>query len=140
MELDLLFAGQALIRLVGVSLAAAAGLALLGYVPTVRLAGREAVGEMLSGIGISLLAGIMGAIPVARSISSHDPQQVPIGILASTAVRFIVVLALAAPAALSGWFDRGPMLLWVGISYLVMLAVDSIYAVRLIKAGQHEQT
>ena len=132
--------GNTFVRLVATSLGVATLLALLGYFPTVRLAGRTAVSAMLAGIGISLSAGIIGAIPMSRSIVVREPNKALIGVLASTTVRFLVVLALTASVALAGWFDRRPLLLWVGISYLVMLVVDTLYALSRVQAGRREQT
>ena len=45
------------------------------------------------------------------------------------AVRFAAVLLLALAAALSGWFERGPLLIWVAISYLVALFVETLWLV-----------
>ena len=53
-------------RLVAVGILTAVLVALLGYWPTVRMAGPGAVGAMLVGIAASLLAGLVGAVPVGR--------------------------------------------------------------------------
>ena len=139
MEFELQLAGQTFARLVAVSIGVALMLAAVGYLPTVRIAGRGAVPEMLAGIGISLFAGIVGAVPVARSAAAGDPKQIPIAVLLATAIRFIVVLALTVAAVFSGWFDRAPLVLWVGIAYLVMLLVDTVYAVRIVGTAGQEQ-
>ena len=38
--------------------------------------------------------------------------------------------ALTLAAALSGLFERDPLLIWVAITYLALLVVDTWYAVR----------
>ena len=52
----------------------------------------------------------------------------------------LVVLILALSAALSGWFEQAPLLVWVALSYLVLLVVDTMYAVRIgIPDKPHEE-
>lgn len=103
----------------------------VGYVPTKRLGGPGAVTAMLAGCVISLVASVVGCIPIV--LASRGPKQkMPPAVMLATALRFLVVLILALSAALSGWFERAPLLVWVGISYVVLLVADTIYAVRLI--------
>ena len=118
--------------LVGVASASAAGVACLGYWPTVRFAGEDTVGSMLVGCGVSWLASCIGAIPLARALSERSALTVS-AILASTAIRFVTVLLLVAPLALSGWVDRVVLVLWVAVSYMVLLMVDTAFAVHGIK-------
>ncbi len=57
--------------------------------------------------------------------------------LASTLVRFVTVLALLTPLILSEWFDKTILVLFAAISYLMMLLVDTLLAVRIIqRAGE----
>ncbi len=105
-------------------------IAAVGYFPTMRLGGSSAVTAMLVGCLISLIASVAGAVPVARA-SCGPVQNLPQVALLSTTLRFLVVLMLALAAALSGWFDTAPLLVWVAISYLVLLAADTVYVVRL---------
>lgn len=104
----------------------------LGYIPTVRIAGEEAVLSMIVGCGITWVSSCIGAAPLAMA-ASGDSSQAASSILLSTGLRFLVVLLLVAPLALSGWLDRNVMVFWVGISYLLMLLVDSAFAIRIIK-------
>ncbi len=119
------------LRFVIAGISSAACVAALGYFPTVRLAGREAIGAMLAGIGISLLAGLVGAVPIGLA-SQGDPMKKPQAILLATTIRFIIAAAVTVSVVLSGWFDPVVLGLWVGISYLAMLFVDAICAVRIL--------
>ena len=103
---------------------------LVGYWPTARLGGSGAVSAMFAGCGVSLVGSLLGAIPFtwARRDSARDVSQ---AILLSTALRFLAVILLAVSLALSGWFQRVPLLVWVAISYLVLLMVDTGFAVRV---------
>lgn len=121
------------LRLAAAGLLTALLLAALGYFPTVRLAGGGAAAGMVAGIAVSLTAGLIGAVPVGLA-AIRSPEKTPQAVLLSTTLRFLVVLALAASLILSGWFDRAVVGVWVGISYIAMLAVDTIFAVRLVGA------
>ncbi len=103
---------------------------VLGYIPTVRLAGSATVVSMIAGVVVSLAASWAGALPVALTrnrAASFGPTNV---VMAAMTVRFLVVLALALLIALSGKVDRAIFLIWVGISYMVLLAADTHYALR----------
>jgi hypothetical protein len=60
----------------------------------------------------------------------------PMAILASTVVRFVTALFLVVPLTLSGWVDQTVFVLWVAISYLLMLLVDTGLAVRMLRRTQ----
>jgi len=100
-------------------------LALVGYAPTRTLAGRGAVPAMLAGCIIGLVASTLGGVPI---LLARRQGRVETAVLAGMAVRFATACALALAAALSGWLERGPLLVWVGLSYLVLLVVDTRYA------------
>ncbi len=106
--------------------------AILGYFPTVRLSGPGAVGAMLAGCGASLAASLVGALPIAL-VRVGSPANVTMATTASMALRLLVVLAACLWLALSGWFERGPLLIWVGLSYLFLLIGDTLYAVRVLR-------
>lgn len=87
---------------------------------------------VLAAVGASWLASLAGAVPVALALST-EPKRAVNAALASTAVRFLVVLALAAPLLLGGWFPRTTFVAALAASYLMMLLVDSLVAVRMIR-------
>jgi hypothetical protein len=105
----------------------------VGYLPTRAWVDGVARRAMLAGCAIGLLASWLGAIPVALAAArGSGGQQVVFGAMA---LRLLVVLALVLPAAVSGWFARGPLLVWVAVSYTVLLAVDTRYALVALKEG-----
>jgi hypothetical protein len=130
--------GRSYLRLVAVGILTAVLVALLGYWPTVRMAGPGAVGAMLVGIAASLLAGLVGAVPVGLAAAA-EPGKVPQAVMASTALRFIVVLGAAAAVILSGRFDRVVVAVWIAVSYMIMLVVDTAFAIRVVAAGRRQQ-
>lgn len=124
------------LQTLGLSVAAAA----VGYFPTVRLAGTGAVLSMLAGIMVSLIGSWAGAVPVALSRNKANGLGPGNTVLAAMVVRFFVVLALALSGALSGKVDRAVFLIWVGISYLVLLAADTNFALKAAaESGRKEK-
>ncbi len=119
---------------VGVAALCALLLAGLGVAITIRMSGSEAVGSMLAGCGVSWLASCVGAIPVATALTK-TPSQRSMAILSSTMWRFLTVLILVGPLALSGWLDRTVLVAAVAVSYLVLLLVDTLFAVRMLQRG-----
>lgn len=108
---------------------AAVLIALVGALPTRRLGGEEAIPAMIAGCLIGALASAAGGIPVALGRKVTDPAGRLNAMLLSMGLRLALVVALGALALASG-FERKPLLLWVGISYLALLAVDVRYAVK----------
>lgn len=109
------------------ALAVIAGLLVLGYVPTVRLAGDGAVPAMLAGCGLSLVASLAGTVPIVLARQRTALEAMP-SVIGSITLRIALVLALATAAALSGWFVNKPLLLWVAISHVGLLVVDTHFA------------
>ena len=89
---------------------------------------------MLAGCGIGVLASALGGAPVALARRGSPGARMPAA-LASMALRSPGGPALSGLAvALSGWFERGPLLIWMAIRYVAQLVVDTRYALRgLIK-------
>ena len=112
--------------------AAAVGLALvlLGYAPTRRLGGEEALPAMIAGCVIGVLASAVGAVPVALARRRGARTATLQGMLVAMALRLTVVVALGLSAALSGWFAARPLLIWIALSYIAQLALDVWYVVR----------
>jgi hypothetical protein len=119
-----------MLKLLALGLVIVGVIVALGYLPTKRMGGPGAVTAMLAGCAISFVASIVGSIPIVAA-SRGPKRQMPTAVMLSTALRFLVVLVLALSAALSGWFERAPLLIWVAISYILLLAADTVFAVRL---------
>jgi hypothetical protein len=120
------------LRFLGWAVAVSALIAILGYVPTRRLAGEGAAPSMLAGCLLGLLASAAGGIAVLRSRrrSAPTPAQRLQAMVAAMGLRAATLAVFGTATALSGWFEKGPLLLWIAISYLALLAVDTWYAVK----------
>ncbi|HEX2644686.1 MAG TPA: hypothetical protein VHU81_16930 [Thermoanaerobaculia bacterium] len=108
--------------------------ALVGWIPTRRLAGEDALPALIAGCVIALLASAIGALPVVLARSRPNaPLQGPVAALAATGVRVGVMVALGLAAALSGSFSIRPLVVWIAIAYVVLLVVDTRYAVTALR-------
>lgn len=125
-------AGKAYLAMVGLSLVVVVVLAAIGYVPAGRYAEQFGPRSMLVGLLVSWIASCLGAIPLARTGTASGSGRATAALM-SMGVRFFVVLLLVVPLMLSGWFDRLAFVLSVGVSYLVLLVLDTLFAVRMIQ-------
>lgn len=108
-------------------------IALVGALPTRRLGGDEAIPAMIAGCAIGILASAAGGIPIARGrrrTAETDPAEKLKVMMLSMALRLMVVVALGAAASLSGEFERVPLLLWIALGYVTLLAIDTWYAAK----------
>ncbi len=122
-------------RLLAVAGLAALVILAVGYVPTLRAAGPSGVRAMFAGVGMSFLAGALGSIPIA--LAMHGPKdKVPPAILAGTCIRFLVILPLVAIFVVADLFARVPLVSWVAISYLSLLAVDTVCSVMMLRSAR----
>jgi uncharacterized membrane protein len=116
-------------RFLAWSVAVAAGVLLLGYGPTRHLGGAGALRAMVAGCGLGVLASAVGAVPIVLA-RRGTPAERMTATLASMGLRLLVLFALTTSVALSGWFERRPLLIWTAIGYIAQLVVDTRYATR----------
>ena len=84
---------------------------------------------MLTGCGISVIAGCLGSIPIAAALSQEESRGNVTPIFTAMFVRFVVVLFLVVGAVFGGSLHRPTLVLSTGLSYLVMLAIDTMVSV-----------
>ncbi len=115
------------LRFLGLAAAAAGVTALVGWWPSQVLGGGAAVAAMLAGCGISWMASAFGGIPIAMGAGGSGA--VPLhSAFAAMALRLLSAVALGTAVAVTGAFERTPLLLWIAISYLTLLTVDTHFA------------
>ena len=140
---------KAYLRFVGVSIVTVVTLVLLGWIPTRRWAGDAGGAAVFAGCAISLVAALTGGWFLVRAAERADRtgEPAPLAALGAMALRLGLTVALASGVALSGtvWSGNGivpfkPFLLWIGVSYLVLLALETRLAVRLIGRGGSKTT
>ena len=117
-------------------LAALLGLTVLllaiGYLPTRSMAGDAALPAMLLACAVSLVGSAVGGVPIAttgrREIEGNPGIDGLKRFTASMVLRLLVVAALAGAVIWLLEPARKPFLLWLAISYLVLLVADTGYA------------
>lgn len=117
-------------------LAALAGLTLVllavGYLPTRSLAGQVGARAMLLGCAVCFVGSVVGGVPIAlagRPRIEGNPGIEGLKLFtASMVLRLLVVAVLAGAVIVLLGPERKAFLLWLAISYLVLLAADTGYA------------
>jgi hypothetical protein len=114
-------------RFSSVAVLAVVGSWLLGWLPTKQLTGEGGEFAMFAGGSISLMASLLGAVPIAL-VRDRKSVESTLAVLKSIALRLALVLTSALIVALIGPFAPTPLLLWVVICHLVLLVVDTWYS------------
>ncbi|HXO20719.1 MAG TPA: hypothetical protein VOA87_12450 [Thermoanaerobaculia bacterium] len=118
-------------------------IALLGWLPTRAWGGKGAVLAMAVGCGVGVLAAAAGGLPVALAAAGRgrEKDRERFGAaLQAMILRLVVALAAGVAATLSGKFARGPFLVWVAISYVALLAVDTRYTLGVLGRSSKRET
>ena len=116
-------AGGRYLRFLGLAALVVAALLGIGFLPTRRLAGEEALPAMVVGCLISLTAaGVAGWLLVAAR--GNAPAARMHTAFRAMIVRLGVVAVLGSGAALSGELARMPLLFWLATSYVVLLPLE----------------
>lgn len=123
--------GRFVVEAVGVAVL----LGAVGWFPTQRVAGSSGVEAMVAGILVSLFASVVGAVPAVMSRGRPTSAALPI-MGACMALRVALVAGLGLAVALTGWFERNPLLIWLAISYAVLLVVDTRFLVATVGSKQ----
>jgi F0F1-type ATP synthase assembly protein I len=115
------------------SLVIIALLLILGYEPTRRLAGRLALPAMGIGCLISLLAALVGSLPVFLARGRKAADTVP-ALLASMAVRVLTALMLLAIAGSNAKLEplMNTLVVWLLISHAALLVAEIRFARRAL--------
>lgn len=104
----------------------------VGYLPTRNVAGDAGIESMLIGLAISFAAALGGLIPQVAALH-RPPLERQTAVMMGMAVRFIATLFLTLAAIFGGAPHRGSLVVWIAVSYLLLLAVDTCGVVWLFK-------
>jgi len=95
----------------------------IGYQPTRRVAGSDAIAAMFAGGAI----GFGGAALAGIVLVLTDPKT-PVdrmkAVFFAMAVRVVIAIVGGAAAILSGSLARSPLLFWLAASYVVLLPLE----------------
>jgi hypothetical protein len=121
--------GRRYIRFLGLAVLVVTALLGLGFLPTRRLGGDEALPAMLAGCLIGLTsAGVAAWLLVAANNTA--PTARIENALRAMAIRLVVVAVLGLAVALSGTVARIPLLFWLATSYVALLPLEVRLAIR----------
>jgi len=127
-------------RFLAVAALGAAGLGALGAPLTRAAAGDAGVPAMIFALAICWVAAAIGGLPLfaasRRAVEEGTAAVQPTPALAAMGLRLGVVVVAAAAVALSGVVPRALFLLWTGIGYVVLLVVETWYAVGEVRRRQ----
>jgi hypothetical protein len=88
---------------------------------------------MLAAAGVVWGIFALSMIPMLlTNRSDAPPRQVGLGILSASALRLVLTLFVTLPVVLMEALPPAPFLLWIGISYLAVLAADTVTVVYLL--------
>lgn len=110
-------------------------LVLVGIPVTRKVAGDAAVPALLLACAVSLIASLVGAVIILLSRELRGPNGV-FAAMAAMGARLVIVALAGLLIALSGWVVLKPFLLWLALSYMALLIVDT----RLILGQGDQQT
>ena len=90
---------------------------------------------MLTGIGVSLVAALGAAAPIAL-LGDRSPTGRHAVMMTAMAVRMLLTLTFLGAMLAMGWEPRVPLAVWTGVSYMVLLAVETVI---FVKISQHRE-
>lgn len=112
-------------------LGALSGLTLVlvaaGYLPTRAAGGPQALAAMALACAVSLVGSALGGLPIALAGDGGGLEGLK-RFVASMVLRLLVVAVLAGLVIWLLGPVRKPFLLWLALSYLVLLAADTGFA------------
>lgn len=121
-------------------LASAAGILLLllvlGFEPTRRLGGQLAIPAMLVGCLISLLAALVGTLPIFLALGRKPAETVP-ALLASMVARTLTALMLLLITGTNPKFEpaMNTLVVWLLLSHTALLVAEIRFARRALYVG-----
>jgi len=117
------------------SLAALGAAVVIGYLPTLRLGGAEAVAALAAGCGVALFGALCGAAPVLVAVAGGRSSQPHVAALLAMALRAGATLVGVVAVALGTELPRVALGIWVAIGYAVLLVVETRWTLRWLVAG-----
>ena len=122
--------GRRYIRFWGLAVLVVAALLGIGFFPTRRLAGDEALPAMLVGCLIGLTSAGVAAWLLVAANNNTAPTARMENAFRAMVVRLVVVAVLGLAVTLGGTLERMPLLFWVATSYVALLPLEVRLAIR----------
>ena len=107
-----------------------AALVLLGVYPTLRLSGEDGVRAMLAA-QVIVIAVTYATMRMAMRRMRSQPVQRRFQIaLAAGVARLFATVAIAAAVAVAGRLRLDAFMIWIVISYVIMIKIETVILVR----------
>lgn len=110
----------------------AAAIAVAGIAPTLWLAGTHGLFAYAMAAGIVVAVMAMSAVLIFRA-GARGPGKAAMTFVLLGAARAIASLVLAWLAWCFGGFAAAPLLIWVALFYMTMLAGESIWLTKALR-------
>ena len=120
------------LKFVGVLAAIVLALMLIGFLPTRAIAGEGTWPSMFVGCLVSLVASAVGAVPLAMN-SGDTSGGMQLAFMAM-AIRLAAVVAGGVVAASIPGLSAPVVLIWIAISYMVLLIADTRFGLTILRA------
>jgi hypothetical protein len=106
--------------------------AIVGASPTRVRVGPDGLVAMSVACGLSVLATILGSIPVAWA-ALRSPKHIQAFGYGGSLFRLVILTLLAVPTLVLMDLHIRTFLLWLGVSYVVALGAEVVFLVLLIR-------
>lgn len=117
------------LRFLGLAVLVVAALLGIGFFPTRRLGGEEALPAMLVGCLIGLTSAAVAAWLLVAADNTAPAARIQNAFRAMV-VRLVVVAVLGLAAAFGGTLSRMPLLFWLATSYVALLPLEVRLAIQ----------
>lgn len=118
-------------QFLGLALLVAVALPALGWVPTRRWAGDEALSAMFAGCAIGVVASLLGSIPVF--LAKNKPHlEALTAAMAAMGVRLAIAAVLGVAVAMAGTLPVKPLLIWLVIGHAGLLIPDTMLSIKIL--------
>lgn len=124
-------ADRAAVVALGWPLVVVMALGAIGFLPTRRLAGATGVEAMMAALGVVLGAVYATLLPAMRRMTAAaDPAARFKAAFRAGLERMVITLAVAGAIAWRVRLDVRSFLVWVAISYVVTIKVETLILIR----------
>jgi len=93
-----------------------------------------AVRAMFAGCAGSLVASMLAAVPVVLA-TPRDQVAAAQPAMMSLVARFVLVVLIGLTLVLSGLFEKEPLLIWLAISHVLLLVIDTIQTLKAVRTA-----
>lgn len=118
-------------QFLGLAAIVAVLLLVLGWAPTRRLAGEEALPAMFVGCAISVVGSLAGTVPVIMARNKPHVEAWS-AVLAAMGIRLAIVIVLGAAFAFAGNWPTKPLLVWVALAHVGFLVPDTLLGIKVL--------